>query len=189
MKKIYLLLLAAAVFASCSNKVENAIKDYEQTIGSTKIDLSMSIKKLNKVKEYTGADSAQVIADASKISVDSIPLKVEQYKKHVAESKEKYQLYKDSAQMERNKVRPESYMIMYYENVADIYEPDDNEDAIMAAMEQALYYYNNPEKVLGNLWDCTYTIKNPLLDMKQEISKQYLFNADDTEILATIDND
>lgn len=179
MKKYLFFVFAVLLFTSClqNGRQKQLISDREQTIGGTKTDLSLKIKSLKKVKTITAKDSCDYMMKGyEKWNLDSINTEINR-------SKDMYKLYSDSAAMvDAGTIDlKDSYFHIhkeYYNNMSGIYYSN------VTLLERAKEYYENPSKTLANIWNCTYTIKNPFLNnIEQELTKQYLFNADNSYII------
>lgn len=195
--KLVLPLFAIIMLASCQSDQEKLILNYEQTLGETKIDLSMSIDELEFVGTITGTDSINIlITDAfgSPITVDSIQRMVIRLDSIVADWVSYGVKYDSLFYSESSK----SYADMNMELI-DIYTKA-RIDAEKGRLKAALMlrevsnvqtdvnnYGLTPDKVLGNKWSCVYTIKNPLLgNAEQTITKTYVFSPDNTSILSVL---
>lgn len=188
MKK-YLLFFVSLFLLSCNNKQHDLIKDFEQTVDGVKTDMSMKILQLDNVGVLTYKDSLLFYCDNPlECELDSIITSINYTESYIADFKNKGLLYKDSLEKELNKKTPISYEIEYYRSLYELYS---KEDALTSHLEYLalLYkiktYAESPETAIGNIWYCKYSIINPFLNnAKQEISKKYLFNSDNSKIIS-----
>ncbi len=190
MKQLLFTCLSCLLLISCDSKQGKAIKDYEQTVGNTKLDLSISIKSLTLIKEFTGIDSLKLFTEEIYDgTTDSLISELNKTKNYIDEFLSLRDIYKDSLDMELSKLKPRYEYVSYYQGLYDLYN---NEDRISShkksipIYEKAIYYSNNRDKILGNIWKCTYKIKNPILNITQEITKEYFFSPDNSTILFVI---
>tara|TARA_R110000868_G_scaffold76573_3_gene220128 strand:- start:9590 stop:10192 length:603 start_codon:yes stop_codon:yes gene_type:complete len=192
--KLVLPLFAIFMLASCQSDQEKLILNHEQTLGETKIDLSMSVEELEFVGTITGSDSINIlITDAfgSPITTDSIQRMVTMLDSTMADWASYGVKYDSLFYSESSK----SYADMNMELI-DIYTKA-RIDAEKGRLKVELLllevsnvqtkvnnYGSTPDKVLGNKWSCVYTIKNPLLgNAEQTITKTYVFSPDNKSIL------
>jgi hypothetical protein len=161
------LLLASAfglMLTACgSSKEEQLIADYEQTVGSTKLDLKLNVEKLeplgdvkasDSIAYYTGLVNGAVIDEEAYTKVQEF---IELYENEWAESTQKV-------------MRPQYEIALIFQ----------------MAKKGLIKYEGNPEQVLAKKYKATYSIENPILNnVKQTISKVYYFAPDISAILAS----
>lgn len=175
MRKFTLLFVLAASLLACGpSKVESLIAEYEQNVGGIKTDLDFKMKELKLVGEWSTSDSARVYIS----KIDS--LKVIYYPKAdidtitnektladidslIASFRRTYKEYNDMPslrkQIEWQKKRDEFFLLMLQADK-----------------------HNIADSVLYNIYECTYTIKNPFLNAVQTITNQYFLTLDESRI-------
>jgi hypothetical protein len=161
MKKVILAIVCLGFLYSCGmSKEEQLVSDYEQLIEGTKIDLNLKVKESKLIGETFYADS---IAELSEYIDFKVNEKIEQLGR----------IYQDS---------PDEL-----ESFVKLYRGDKKETFLEAPYKKLLFYQENPSKKIGEVWQMTYTINNPLLGgVEQELTKKYLINPEKTKIISTI---
>lgn len=183
--KNVLILFALLLFVSCTDKKKELIADYEQTVGDTKTDLKLKVKSLVKVKEITGLDSLKF--QYKKVNDGKYKEAIEELILEAETTIKQTQHKRDS--VANAMLNEPDYLRNYTE---DYIEKLDEYLAIYSDLLNEVKhhrtYLERKDKTIANIWECTFTIVNPMLNnVKQEITKQYLFNADNSEIIKTIE--
>lgn len=182
MKKILILIMAASMLACSSDPVEKLVADYEQTIFDSKLDLSFEMLEINLLREHTVEDSLAIYLELydemKKDRIDHLEAMIEQMREQIATSEfpevvesftkrtEEFQ-----AELERLNNGVEQTASMAYL---------DKEMNRLKSLSQPLY---------GYIYECRYSILNPLLDVKQEITNTYLIDPEKTRIIKKIEKD
>lgn len=185
MKKLILLLSIVIAITACTDKKKQLIADFEQTTGNVKTDLGFKVKSLKLSKKVTALDSLRIaFGDANEADymnrIDSMADVLIQIK-----IKREHQI--DSLRLVSEK--EPAYLKVHYDELIDSFEESlELYEELISEKEPQRAYAENPKKVLANIWTCTYTVKNPMMNnVKQEITKDYVFNADNTELLRVLE--
>ena len=191
MKKLIIFGLGLFLL-SCTSKQAEEIGKFEQTSGNTFTDLSFKVVKLKKVKTITANDSLDFYFrnDNKTYNLDSLELDLKKNTDYLNDMQNKYNAYIDSFNVENNKRKPNIVALDYYRNMAEMSSPVNFLDVKINVdiLNQSKIYFANPDSVLGNLWECTYSIKNPLIDdAKQELTNQYFFSPDNNTLLSKVE--
>jgi len=175
MKRFFLPLILLMV-ACAPSKVEKLISDYEQTNGSTKTDLSLKIQELKEIGKVTGADSAMFY----QAKVDSV------LKKLSGKDLKSFNIinqYLDTIVDSYTHICELNYTEFYAEKLKYYSETRSN---LRINNLEALKYGIIKDSVFAVRFDCTYTIKNPVLNnVKQTIKKTYYISSDLSKIIST----
>jgi hypothetical protein len=197
MNKINHFFVIVSFFSliSCKpNPTEQAILDYSQTLGNSKLDLKMKILSIEKVGEMIASDSAKLVKESfysglsdedKKISIDTILVKAD----YNIKGWERYIVELDSAvkAMELKKMTDDleytfkkSRILKYTEDVNNFKKAYKSGDSINTLLKK---YNDNPNRVIGIKYKCTYTIQNPMLNNAlQEITKTFVLSLDNKVI-------
>ena len=187
-KLITCVLFSIILFLGCSlSNKEKLIKEYEETFdGKTKIDLSFKVKDTQFIGTITGKDSLDYFVKIFKERFSDSPKTPEEILKQI-------NIELPKCEKSLNDINKD---IDKYKNSGDDYQTlqnwlDRNEPTVLF-MRKAHYgiekYISIQEKIIGNKWQCTFTIKNPILNnAKQEITNQYIFNDDNSKIITRVD--
>ncbi len=194
MKAIYLFLALStiAAFNSCNqSKIKDAIINYRQTIGKTKLDLKMNISSLEQVGIYTCGDSANAIKselynvlndqDLQKLPIDSIMARIadnikgwQGYVSELDSTVNVLEQFKRTDDFEYSFYK--SKIIEYSEKVTSFKQTYQILDSVNTLIKQ---YELNANKEIATKWECKYSIQNPLLNnTKQEITDTFLLTKD-----------
>ncbi|MGD9930251.1 MAG: hypothetical protein AB7U05_09535 [Mangrovibacterium sp.] len=178
-----LIAFAMLVFSCTPNKVETLISDYEQTIENTKTDLSLKIEKLKQNGIISASDSInfyqnqldslkrQTYSDKSKSDTLSNKYLVQILNEAYIRTSTSYVNYGGQILKEASKRDEEMFML------AERYDK---------ALNEMLKKPSN--EILAKKYNCTYTIKNPILNnAKQTIIKNYLIAPDESKILKVLE--
>lgn len=189
MKKLILsiLILFSIVAISCSSaNKEKLIKDYEQTIDShTKIDLSLKVKELNLINKVTVEDSIKIFLNQFKARFRDCPQNIRDLLSQCKKELNGGEKALDSMKIKVAKLKMEGEGYQYLQNVIDKYEPSIN--LMIKARDFLDKNIDYPSKTIGNKWKCVYTIINPMLNnAKQEITRIYIFNEDNSKIITKL---
>jgi hypothetical protein len=179
MKNILIVLLCFILFSCSPSKVEKLISDYEQTIGNTKTDLSLKIQELKEIGKITGKDSS----DFYKSKIDSF--KTLMYPHSNIDTISSFKIYIDASKLANDWKRlNEEYPDYKYLKKAELW--NDFKTEFKSFDLKFSEYKEKNDSVLAIKYNCTYTIKNPLLNnAKQTISKTYYVSKDLNKILKT----
>jgi hypothetical protein len=163
MKKVLLSLLAAAMLSACSqpSAEEQLIASYEQTIGDSKVDLNLEVLSIEKVGEVTAADS------------------LKEYKEYLDfKTKEKLESFERVKSL---------YEPKEWETAVNRYKTDYAGTFLEPVYKKVQHWDSLGNQKIGDLYQATYKINNPLLNgAEQELTKQYLIAPDKSEILARL---
>lgn len=179
MRKL-LFLCATLLLISCMSKQEQMIKEFEETFGETKTDLSFKAKEIKFLGSITAKDSIDYYIDIFRASFKYPPETVDE----LLTTLRREVHYHDSlkAAIANSSERGREYQ--FYKEVLIKYEPEISfQKRIYEGINK--YMSSSPDSVIGNKWECCYTIKNPFLNnVRQEIVNQYLFNADNSKLIS-----
>lgn len=192
-----LTLLALAALMSCSgDPKKQLIQDHSETVGGVKTDLSFKLLELKPIMAFTNMDSMRILHentltdpfDSSKNLIDTMYhmysnlVPIWQHRINECDSMmniKRYASVRALAQIRYGDVKRKAEG-----HLADSQEKVEKYKPIKAKYD---HYKEMGDKVLGQVYEATYTIKNPMLNnAKQTITKQYLFSVDETQILGTI---
>lgn len=203
MKKLYFiipLIILAIITISCEkSKEEKLISDYTQTIGKAKMDLNFKMINLEKIRDITAKDSAEILKP---IFEETRTEKLSQltHSLQVNTMLEFYQNQLEDWKQSKVTGKYKNERIEYYEkSIVEEKENIENSKKVIEAYKtdckgtflEPLYntiqqYEEAPDKLLATEYNATYTIENPMLNnAKQEINTTYLLNGDRTEVLST----
>lgn len=174
----YALLLALILISSCKkNPVEQAIIDYKQTIGTTKLDLKMKILSLENVGSVTSNDSAKILEQAlysgikndseiKNLTIDSISTGIKEniiwLDDYIAE------LDSNIKALEANGKTQTTDYFFYKRKLKENIEDADKTKATYATLDSLntiiKKYQAEPDKVIATKWKCKYSFINPLLN-------------------------
>jgi hypothetical protein len=189
MKKLITYFLFSTVLllgCSLSNK-EKLIKEYEETFdGKTKIDLSFKVKDTQFIGAITGKDSLNYFVKIFKERFSDSPETPEEILKQLKIELPKSEKSLDDINkaIDKDKNSGDDYQTL--QNWLDKYEP--TVLFMRKAHDGIEKYISIKGKILANKWQCTYTIKNPILNnAKQEITNQYIFNTENSKILVRVE--
>ena len=190
MKKLIIFGLGLFLL-SCTSKQGEEIGRFEQTSGDTFTDLSFKVIKLKKVKTITANDSLDFyFRNTNKTyNLDSLESDLKKNTDYLDDMQNKYTAYIDSFNVENEKSKPNIGALDYYREMADIANPANYLEITndIAILNQSKVYFAKPDSILGNLWECTYSIKNPLMDdAKQELTDQYIFSPDNQMLISKV---
>lgn len=179
MKNIIPAILAFLLLSCTPSKIEKLISDYEQTIGNTKTDLSLKIHELKEVQKITGKDSSNFF----KAKVDST-IKIL--------SGDKIKTFKSINGTLDTLVN--SYTHILEMDYSDFYAEklkywSEIRTKLRINNLKAFKYEIVNDSILAIKYNCTYTIKNPILNnAKQTISKSYYVSKNLSKVLKTSEN-
>jgi len=176
MKKIILLLSIISMFSCKTDNKIKLISDYEQNFNNTKIDLKLHIKSIEFSKSITSSDSLIILLKGvCPINKDSINEKISFSNTYIKKADE---LVKSFSKFQTNEFYTKQIQL-YKQYIIEL-------NNIRSRCTRSLKYIGNTKQIISNKWKCTYTIENPFLNnIKQEITKYYIFNSDNTQILKT----
>lgn len=203
MRKLYfivsLIILATTAISCEKSKEEILISDYTQTIGKAKMDLNFKMINLEKIRDITAKDSAEILKP---IFEETRTEKLSQltHSLQVNTMLEFYQNQLEDWKQSKVTGKYKNERIEYYEkSIVEEKENIENSKKVIEAYKtdckgtflEPLYntiqqYEEAPDKLLATEYNATYTIENPMLNnAKQEINTTYLLNGDRTEVLST----
>ncbi len=196
MKKFILTSVIATLLVSCGyNQQEQMLYDYinngiKRTLKTEAKNVGFKIKEMKKIKEITANDSMQV----QKEKLYDIF-----YDGGVTYNKDKDTLSFDFVISSNNKIS-EAYQKMILSNIesGDSYLNYDLKNKRNKAIEKSVYaegakkryekYKAMNNAKLSDVYQATYTIKNPLLNnVEQTITKNYYTNKEGTKIITSTD--
>jgi len=196
MKKSMYLILTVLLLASCESKQAKIIKDYEQKIDeNTVIDLNLKVKELDQIGLAFAKDSfdhyvvlTDSLADIIKWEYKS-KLDNNQFDYNLEEIKYKYEtdptmkkLIKEIMDAIQDGIEIEKRVLSKIEN-KDYRKITDEMDALLDKRDQFI----NQDSVIGNIWECKYSILNPMLNnAKQTLNAKYLFSSDNENLIRKI---
>jgi len=196
MKKTIFLIAAIISLMSCQSKQEKLIKEHEERINDkTTIDLKLKVKELNQVGVSTAKDSLEYYSNLIEIAASKLKIKI-QYE--LQETQANYDNKKIEYKYESNP----SIKAIYKKSMSSSENIISMEKEILDLIESKNYKDLNKEitmlldkkdsfsiqdSIIGNIWDCTYTIINPALNnAKQTFDAKYLFSPDNELLLKKI---
>lgn len=182
-----LIFILSMFCVSCSPGKEELIKQFEETTGNTKTDLFFKVKEIHLIGTITAKDSLEYYVKLFKDKFYDSPNSSDEILKMIktelsGEANEKLiDSLKNS--IVENKTKGKEYQVL--QDVIDRYEPM----IILGKKVQRGIEKYSPlsNEIIGNKWQCTYTIKNPMLNnTKQEITNQYLFNGNNSKLISRL---
>jgi hypothetical protein len=179
---------------------EKLIADYVQTFGDTKSDLDFKSKSITFVRSITCQDSANYYDSITLISCheqlsEDYP-NINGYIQRLVEKDSAY--VKVIFENERLADLQQEYgdTRAYYAIQEKIKDLKKNQLILIEYKKQLLATKNNIERlencsneILCNIWECEFSAFNPLLQVRQEIKRKYLFNSDNTEVIKSLSDD
>jgi hypothetical protein len=176
MKKLLLIAIVAAC-VSCTGKYEKALSDHIQIVDGVKTDFKFSLIEEKEIGTVTAADSLEHFkaqrAEMRELWIEMARKNLSNYQKmqidyaELKNRREELQAYVDEAQAKLD----------LYEN--DVFDFDDDDDI-------KKYSAVPPDSVIACKVECRYSVVNPLLKAKQEITGTYLFSSDGTKYYGEI---
>lgn len=161
MRKFLALPIAALLF-SCESSEEKLIKDYEQTLMGTKVDLSMKIESLEEVDKITAKDSLEFYRGLFENPDD--PQSIQDLLMSAEEFLDEYEHWDASTQGTLEKTYQQS-------------------KHISEAVNGLEKYRSMGDKVLAVKYKAVYSATNPLLNTRQTIGSYYYIKPDKSEII------
>lgn len=175
---------------------ELLIKEYVETFDvNTKIDLKFKSISIDFIKIASLQDSIGFYENKfNQSKLILIEHNEYWYKRWMSDAKEsKFQIvrekYLEFASWQLNsltlleKEKYDSVLITHFSKGGIEYINFEN------TFERLNYLKSNNDSIIGNIWKCTYKIVNPMLNnARQEITKLYFFNDDNSKIISSIDN-
>lgn len=179
---------------SCGkSKEEQLIADYAQTLQNTKIDLNFKMISLEKLEDITAKDSLTALKEYFKEKRDKkilgFSIKKETYKGLLETAKNN---------LEETPKNHESTVKMYQGHIEEYTKELENVDKSIAlydgdcigtflepVVSSIKDYENRGDEILASKFKAVYSMDNPLLKTKQEITKLYYLNGDRTKVLGT----
>lgn len=198
MKKVLLLSIAMMALTSCSNKTKELVYTYEKEENFSYFnidpkDLGFKITKVEEQEPIIASDSASMVKDrfvvfwhgskelgtdkGNALTFNTVRDTINMW---ISGREESLQLYKKELEygigdyMTKYSIRSsEEAIAEYKELIADVdgFEADYNK------------YVENPDKVLLHKYKVSYTIKNPLLGVKQTITNLYYIDGEKTKVV------
>lgn len=173
MKNVLFLLCLSMFLFSCGTKYDKAISDHEQTILGTKIDLGLKVQEVTELKKITVADSLRYYKKKAKEMMDKA-------KEDYTDLKANYA--KDTAYYNNSGLSYKNEMLVAVQRSFDSRQED-----IKDYFQYAKDYYKHwsdkyagkdSDEVLRVIVSCRYSILNPLLNKRQELTKAFLMSPD-----------
>lgn len=166
MKKTLLVLVSAVFLCACGlSAEEKLVSDYEQQLGDTKVDLNLKVKESTFIGETFYSDSIPKLAEYIDFKVNE---KIESLTR----------MYDMLDKMEE------------LPGMVDLYKGDKKGTFLEKPYKRLLFYQENDSEKIGDVWQMTYSIENPLLGgTEQELTKKYLISPDKSKIITTISDD
>lgn len=163
-------IIIAIVAVSCTNKYENAIAEYVQTIEGTKVDLSFELKEAKEAKKITVADSISILnKEAESILTSSIKTAEDQlteYQQNLVEEQTKRGV--------KNKTMIDAYMKAIATKQSEL-------DSLKTIKPTPISQYEGrkADEVLAIIVNAKYKVKNPLLDNNEtEVTAAFILSPD-----------
>jgi hypothetical protein len=198
MKKIILIFAIATTLFSCGKSpVENAIINYLQIIDeNNKIDLSIKILKIEHDGEFTLADSLEIILNENFIENSDLSIIKEEIETLISEIdgwnnyiQELLEDMKKEASLPLSS-RNTSLISFYSSKISEYSETVKELEEELLFLEQiyskANYFNENRADKIADKYKCTYSFKNPFLNVQQELTETFLI-ATDNVILGTLE--
>lgn len=177
MKKITLSIMLAILMLACGqSKIETLIADHEQNFGGTITDLSFKAKEVKLIGSWSTLDSAAVYASR----IDSI--KAIYFKGENIDSISSYSALDeiDSMAVTYRRMYESFGDIMYLKHERQWVQNKMNFLNLMENHNQ----FHSVDTPLYNIYECTYTIKNPFLNNAvQTITNKYFITPDESKIV------
>ena len=175
MKSFVFILFVVALFSSCSNDPrEQIISDYEQTSGDTKTDLSLNVLEIIELGSVNAIDSLKIL----------VPNFEAKKREHINFLMERIEEDKKSPAISSTN----EMTIKIWEDGIKKYESDCKGTFLEEDYNRIKRLESDTSKILYNKVKVTYSIKNPFLNnVKQELTKVYMFTPDNKIILGVIE--
>jgi hypothetical protein len=191
MKKLIFIPVILLLVSCGMSPEEKAIADYEQTIFDSKIDLSFDPIRTEIINPITALDSFKLYQNFYDSSfnahLNERELVIQDVKGYLADFTKK----RDES--------PASLRHIYQKTVDDYIErlkgleeryekAKSNPDEYFKDewLEKKNKFQSLGEDVIGYRVRCQYKIRNPLLDVTQEVTNDYILNPDKSKILGKI---
>ena len=164
------VVLVGTFLTSCSNKYEDAISNYVQTIEGTKVDLGFKLKEAKEVKQITVADSISILNFDSEATTKN---KISQTEAEITKLQESLVLEQTKAGV-RSKTLTDAFI-----KAIDIKQVQLDSLKTVKPTPIAKYEGRKATDVLAIVVEAKYTVKNPLLDDNQsELTNQFILTPD-----------
>ena len=185
---IFYILISILIISCSTDPREAVIADYVQIIDGTKTNMDFKLLKFISTDTIKGADSAKYYQDqydkklrilkgVIDLSVGSIKRAQDEYDKYQSYSATYRSVYKSMLEDAKES------------RIKRINELENFPSSNSKLLEVIDRYEGVSEKTLGFIAKCTYRINNPLLNsVEQEITKTFVFSADNSSILSTLEH-
>ncbi len=195
MKKLVFIIFVVVVFSSCSSDPrEQLVSDYEQTSGDTKTDLSLKVLKIVELGSVTANDSLMILEPEFAKNRDE---KIESLKEIIQSNNVTIEYYREEAKnnkypsIRKGNLKSAQFwedINKGFEESIEIYNSDCKETFLESIYNRINDFKNDTSRILYNKAKVTYSIKNPFLNnVKQELTKVYMFTPDNKIILGVIE--
>lgn len=179
MKNFIILLIGLFLIACSPSKIEQAILDHEQNFDGVKTDLKMKINSLEQIGNIKGIDSLTYCVS----KIDSIKQMFNKGENIDTISNEKVILYLQGKIKICDSLIAEYGLDEYSVNMKTKWVTRLNDYNLLVL--QSEMYNISKDSILANIYQCNYTILNPLLSVNQTIDKIYYFTPEGNHIIGS----
>lgn len=175
---LFLSFIAIILFTSCSSKYEKCISNYEQTLGNTKIDLKFKAKYIKEIQGVTVSDSLGILKKILKYKQDSFN---DEYNKFIHKMEEQLNpKFKDSYNIGKAAIELAKHNI-------DVIKSGGGP---LKNLSERIKEYEGRDssELIGRIVECQYSIHNPVLNVRQEITNKYLISPNGENVLGKLNN-
>ena len=178
---IFYILISILIISCSTDPREAVIADYVQIIDGTKTNMDFKLLKFISTDTIKGADQydkkLRILKGVIDLSVGSIKRAQDEYDKYQSYSATYRSVYKSMLEDAKES------------RIKRINELENFPSSNSKLLEVIDRYEGVSEKTLGFIAKCTYRINNPLLNsVEQEITKTFVFSADNSSILSTLED-
>lgn len=195
MKKILTVIVFSALLYSCGmSKEEKLIADYEQTMGNAKMDLKFDPQETKHIRTLTLRDSIEHYQSEVE---EIIQERLEDYSKSKKLAQEYIQEYTEKLKGETIAEVVKITNEFIENRKADIKGYDEKLAALNANPYETILpepyksryksFEANPDSVIGDIYESRYKIFNPIMQLEQEITNQYLISPDKEKIIKKLE--